>query len=92
MEKLKFHFLSADKFIAEITLLLPSTDYSTILGALLCSRKTDRVSLCRLLVCNELAKAPSNDLDLCFQSPLCEFLELLSLSSPRIYLKSFTGT
>ena len=91
MEELRFCFLSSDKFVVEIASVWPSTDYSTILGAQLCSRETDIVSLCRPVVHNELDKAPSNDLNLGFQSPLCEFLELLSVSCLRIYLKSFTG-
>lgn len=41
---------------------------------------------------SELTKAPSNDLNLGFQLPLREFLEVLSVSCLRIYLKSFTGT
>lgn len=81
-----------DKFIVEITLMCTSTDYSTVLRALVCSRKTDIVLLCRLVVHNELAKAPSNDVNLGFPSPLREFLELLSVSHLRIYLNSFTGT
>lgn len=38
------------------------------------------------------AKAPNNDLNPGFQTPHCEFLDLLSVSPVRIYLKSFTGT
>lgn len=50
------------------------------------------VSQRRLVVHNELAKPPSNDLNPGFQLPLCEFLELLSVSHIWIYLRSFTGT
>lgn len=34
---------------------------------------------------------PSTDLNLGFQMPLCDFLELLSVEHLRIYLQSLTG-